>query len=1231
MENFKEFTNLEKTTKTIKMSLIPQGKTLEYLHKQGILDDAVEQNQKKNALKEYISDYYRYIIDNILDAEYLKQYVKTDYLKMMHLNIRGNYKEVTDEKINVYEALIKQLATAFSKHPLSKKTEPKLLITKILTEYYKNNEDALELLDYFSNKTTRMKTFIDTKNKIFEDEEKAGNLVTRIMKDNMPKYMNNYNIYCRFIEMLYSGKMAYKEAENDFNELCNYLSAKEIDISPENYISYMKQKGIELYNTVLGGVSLENGSKIKGLNEIINTHNQKCVKKEDKLSLFTPLYKQIMAKTSTFSAIDNNPLKSHKELAKAVTEYSNFVADNKAIIIDLLTQMDKYDASGVYINKSAFGNISNFLFKKAYIIYNAIENEYDDARSDVKKNKDYNDAKKKALNAINAYSLQKLNDLIYAYAPDQADITVYYHSITSLMDKFEMDYEVFKDFKDVNYRTNNEAIMSVKTVLEDLLAINRMLKTLSPNAVYENIDVDFYSKLEECQDIMSDAYKIYNKARNFITKKDFDNKSIQVDFNFNTFMQGWASMTNNGATILMKDDKYYLAVLNTSERKSLTDAPAGKKDSYKIMQYKNLDVVKQLPRIYVAQVKQFLGDYPEFTERHAEVAAISAKKKSNKNYKYTYEDQQTLISYYHDVLIGTGMVNQYGIDMMKAEEYTGATTNGYPLVEFFNDIQRQVYSIEFNNIDAGYVDRLVEEGRIFLFQIYNKDFSSSSYGNPSLFTLYWKALFDERNLANPVYQLLGNGVVTYRKKSIDNPFVHKKGEKVLSKTEAAVNKERVFEYDIIKNKRYTYNHFEMHITININKNGDNLSTAQFNRMVDEYIQKNHDDMHVIGLTRGNKNLIYYTVTDLKGKVVEHGSLNKLQIGNVNNQKTVDYFQKLADREKEIEIDQKTWQSEYSIKDLKTGYVSQVIPKVCDLMIKYNAILVLEDLSGDLKIKGKSLEKGIYTDFENAILSKLNLYINDKNFNHNTLGSVFNGYQLTPLLETKGNMNPQQGFVFFVNVGNTENMDPSTGFVDKLGYYENRKKDLRKYLRCITDITYKNGLYYFKIDYSQNSTIDTKGVATKWTLNSNGIRYYYYRNKDTNNKWKAEEVKITDRFTEIFDEYGIDINSNILDQIYEVDKLDLYQKFAQNLKLMLKYNNSMDGNNFYISPVDGSIFNKEQVDPDFISSYNIARKGTMIMERILNADMSGKKLPSSLMTTEEWVDYSNKHLVTKDML
>ena len=73
------------------------------------------------------------------------------------------------------------------------------------------------------------------------------------------------------------------------------------------------------------------------------------------------------------------------------------------------------------------------------------------------------------------------------------------------------------------------------------------------------------------------------------------------------------------------------------------------------------------------------------------------------------------------------------------------------------------------------VEELVEKNKLFLFKIYNKDSSDYSKGKPNLHTLYWKELFSEENIANPLFKLNGNAELFYRPQIIDNPHTHKKG------------------------------------------------------------------------------------------------------------------------------------------------------------------------------------------------------------------------------------------------------------------------------------------------------------------------------------------------------------------------------------------------------------------------------------------------------------------------
>ena len=73
------------------------------------------------------------------------------------------------------------------------------------------------------------------------------------------------------------------------------------------------------------------------------------------------------------------------------------------------------------------------------------------------------------------------------------------------------------------------------------------------------------------------------------------------------------------------------------------------------------------------------------------------------------------------------------------------------------------------------------------------------------------------------------------------------------------------------------------------------------------------------------------------------------------------------------------------------------------------------------------------------------------------------------------------------------------------------------------------------------------------------------------------------------------------------------------------NNNYDDESRYTSSVEGSAFNDKFVTADNVSSYNMARKGLMAIEKILKSDEEFVKTQS---TNLEWILYNqnNPHSV-----
>ena len=123
-------------------------------------------------------------------------------------------------------------------------------------------------------------------------------------------------------------------------------------------------------------------------------------------------------------------------------------------------------------------------------------------------------------------------------------------------------------------------------------------------------------------------------------------------------------------------------------------------------------------------------------------------------------------------------------------------------------------------------------------------------------------------------------------------------------------------------------------------------------------------------------------------------------------KTVDYAKKLRDKAGSRDEARKNWQTIENIKELKNGYVSQVIRKICDLILRYDAIVVFEDLNFGFKRGRSALDFPVYQKLELALIKKLNYLVN-KNAKPNEAGHCLKAYQLAPMVANPKDIGKQR--------------------------------------------------------------------------------------------------------------------------------------------------------------------------------------------------------------------------------
>ena len=476
-------------------------------------------------------------------------------------------------------------------------------------------------------------------------------------------------------------------------------------------------------------------------------------------------------------------------------------------------------------------------------------------------------------------------------------------------------------------------------------------------------------------------------------------------------------------------------------------------------------------------------------------------------------------------------------------------------------------------------------------------------------TLYWKALFDEQNLADVIYKLNGQAEIFYRKKSIDATHpTHPANRPVQNKNKDNKKKESLFEYDLIKDRRYSVDKFMFHVPITMNFKSS--GSENINQQVKEYLQL-ANDTHIIGIDRGERHLLYLVVIDMHGNIKEQFSLNEIVNTYKGNIYHTNYHDLLEAREEERLKARQSWQTIENIKELKEGYLSQVVHKITQLMVKYHAIVVLEDLNMGFMRGRQKVEKQVYQKFEKMLIDKLNYLVN-KQANITEAGGLLNAYQLTSKFDSFQKLGKQSGFLFYIPAWNTSKIDPVTGFVNLLDTrYQNVEK-AKAFFSKFDAIRFNQDKDWFEFNLDYNKFGEkAEGTRTRWTLCTQGKRIYTFRNEDKNSQWDNIEIDLTSEMKSLLELYHIDIQGNLKEAINSQTDKSFFTKLIHLLKLTLQIRNSITRTetDYLISPVadeDGEFYDSRSCGPelpknaDANGAYNIARKGLMLIRQIKEA-------------------------------
>jgi hypothetical protein len=1229
--NFCQFTNRYSLLKTLRFELKPIGKTRENI--KAVNPDFIHDRNIENAyqvLKPVFDILHEEFISRSLENSEAKKISFADYFHI--------YKDLRNEKNKIKKLkLIKRLEDQEKKlrgffteiyktegenfknqvgndkkgKPILKGDSFKVLTEVGILKYLKENTDEFAKLELKTRDGkpiikedlekalgkvgckgliegffTYFRGFNENRENYYSTEDKSTSVASRIIGDNLPKFCDNV--------------LEFENQEEKYLKAHEFLKEKEIALTAKNqdgsetelheipakyfrmgyFINCLSQEEIERYNLEIGNA-----------NNLVNRYNQQQTDKDNKLKIFKTLYKQIgCGKKGDFVPVIKNDRELKERLDETIKRGEKFFEDTQKLI-NMILNLEKFD--GIYWSGSSLDRVSNMYFdnwyalkeklfdfnkkKDNYTIPQAIElsdvfEVLDNTDIQFKKNKN-TEGKDKILNSNDQNSIKLLK---------------------MIFEDIDKNKKIFENRKNeisqiIEYR-KDENSQIIKNWLDSILHSNQILKyfKVRENKISGNkLDTDIYELLNKIL-FEENPTNNYDVIRNYLTQKPTERlKKLKLNFNNGQILGGWSDgeEKNKGAVLLKKDNKYFVGILN---KRNIFDTSKGNNSIY----HEHGNAERLILKILKFQTLAGKGYRGEFGIKYSEEGKSNPKgaiKHLQKIIKERYIDKYPLLKKF--------------------------VNNDWEDKKIFDaEIQKTLkdcYTCEFRKINWDKVEEFINLGDMFVFEVCCKE--------KALQNLYWQEVFKKNSTA----QLSSGAEIFYRPASTEIK------KKVKDGYENKKDKRTGKEY-ILENKRFLSEKFLFHCPIQLNYKEKSYRKPQYaipeiNLNINNELTKkeNVDSVCFIGIDRGEKHLVYYSIINQDGEILEQGSLNV-----INGQDYADKLEKKASNRDEA---RKNWKTIGTIKELKNGYISQVIHHIVKLALKHKAYIVLESLNTGFKRSRQKIEKSVYQKLELALAKKLN-FLTDKKAKNGEIGSVCRALQLTPPVNNFSDIEKvkQFGIILYVRANYTSQTDPVTGWRKTVRFTKTKQQDLKNEIyEKFNEIGFDGKDYYFVCKKDEKNT-------KEWILWSgkDGKSLDRYRGKRTiAGNWEIEKQDIVKLLDEVFK--GFDKTKSLKDQLNQ--KLDLSKmgtlKYAIDLIQQIR-NTGKDekDNDFILSPVrDGDGINGNHFDSrqsnkipngDANGAYNIARKGLLAFIK-KDGIKQNPENPELYITDEDWDNFASK--------
>lgn len=680
MKNLEQFTGLYSQSKTLRFELKPREKTQELLSENGFLNRDEQRAEDYKKMKKTIDQYHKYFIHDCLsnlmhESEKFTEMIE-EFSQLYYMPLDKRNEKYGDNLEKVKVKLRKEICGYFKKNEKYKLLNKKELIRDELKPWIAGLNEDLFFSDDFNNFTTYFTGYNSNRMNLYSEEGKSTAIVYRLIDENLPKYLDNYRIWYRIDDTF---------VQKEMNKIAKELLGQNIELdeflSDKNYICTLTQKNIDQYNLLIGGIK-EEKKQISGLNGFINEFNQKHP--EHKIPKFKMLYKQLLSDREEISWIDSK-YENASELLEDVGSFAERYFGSNAIIDDIVSSyklLKDANMQKIYVQKGlSVSSLSNAIFSDYSVLSRALECWYINvvdkdyfaklgkAGNNEKKQKKLEDEKKNYLSGKGYFSLDEIQKALDYYITtielEQFDTINQNYSNNCIVNHFIRNIESdelykniktkYEDVKDILFIEKKDNSFSkdekatIKAFMDAILELLHFMKLLyiKPDFSEEKDDL-FYGNFLTLYEDYQNCVKIYDRVRNYMTRKPYSDEKIKLNFDCSTLMDGWDvnKESANLCSILLKDGKYYLAILDKNNKKIFETCPSTDEgDCYKKMRYKLLPGPnKELPGMF------FRGEKLKQLNPSKEIIEIKKNESFKKGENFKIHDCHKLIEYYKEAL-----------------------------------------------------------------------------------------------------------------------------------------------------------------------------------------------------------------------------------------------------------------------------------------------------------------------------------------------------------------------------------------------------------------------------------------------------------------------------------------------------------------------------------------------------------------------------------------------------